>query len=83
MPVWSDLLRDLRTKRELRQHELAARAEVSLRTVTAYERGSAKPRRDTLLKLTAALNADRQTTNTLLAEAGFDPLPTGRLARFV
>ena len=82
MAAWYALLRQARKPSGLTQQELAAQAEVSFETVSKYERGKANPSRDTLLKLTSALHADRQTTNEILTAAGFDPLPTGRLATF-
>jgi transcriptional regulator with XRE-family HTH domain len=82
MSAWSDLLRTSRKERRLLQEEVRARAGISLRTLTAYERGKVRPSRDTLLKLAAALDLNRHATNTLLAGAGFDPVPTGLLSRF-
>jgi transcriptional regulator with XRE-family HTH domain len=82
MPAWHELLRQARRGQGLRQYTLAEEARVSLRTVTSYERGTAQPSRDTLLKLSTALRLGRETTNALLTEAGFDALPVGNLARF-
>ncbi len=82
MPTWSALLREARRTRGLGQEELARRAQVSPRLIQGYERGTMRPSRDALLKLARTLELDRQTTNTLLVEAGFDPVPSGRLARF-
>ena len=82
MAAWYELLRQTRKAGRLTQQALALQAEVGFETVSKYERGKGKPTRDTLLKLTSALHADRQTTNEILAAAGFDPLPTGRLASF-
>lgn len=82
MATWSELLRTARRQRGVRQRDLAMRASTSLRTVNGYERGAVQPSRDTLLKLTTALGMDRVTTNAVLTDAGFDPVPTGQLARF-
>jgi transcriptional regulator with XRE-family HTH domain len=82
MTAWHTALREARRQRGLRQRQLAEQADVGLRTVIAYEGGTATPSRDTLLKLAAALALERQTLNAVLSDAGFDPMPTGRLARF-
>lgn len=82
MASWNELLRAARKRSGLGQQALAGQAEVSLETLSHYERGKGKPTRDTLLKLTAGLGLDTQATNELLAETGFDPLPTGRPATF-
>ncbi|HVC29710.1 MAG TPA: helix-turn-helix transcriptional regulator, partial [Steroidobacteraceae bacterium] len=80
MATWNELLRQARKQRELTQAEAARRAEVSLRQVIAYEKGTVTPTRDMLLRLARGLRLDRQAANTLLESAGHQPLPVGRLA---
>lgn len=85
MATWNELLRQARKQRKLSQQALASQAQVSRDTLSNYENykyGTARPTRDTLLKLTSALRLDRAAANEILAGAGFDPLPTGRLASF-
>ncbi|MGI8549533.1 MAG: helix-turn-helix domain-containing protein [Dehalococcoidia bacterium] len=82
MTTWHQMLREARERRGLSQRDLATRAQVGLKTVNNHERGTRKFSRDMLLKLAAALELDRQETNVLLTDAGFDPVPTGLLARF-
>ena len=57
------ILRDLRTKLQLSQEELAQRLNVSFPTVNRWENGKAKPQ-----------GAARDAINKLLAEAGGEPL---------
>src|SRR5689334_5055130 len=82
MAVWHEQLREARRARGFRQQDVADRAGISRRRIVSYESGSITPVRDTLLRLASALGLDRTATNALLLDAGFDPLPTGRLRQF-
>ncbi len=55
MSVFTDKLKSARSAAGLNQTELADRAGVSRRSISAYENGEAVPRRDVLRKIAAAL----------------------------
>ena len=55
MDDFAEKIKSLREKLGLSQNELAARCGVTVRSVSAYETGRAKPRGVTLHKLAAAL----------------------------
>lgn len=82
MAAWNELLRRARGQRGLGQTELAALVGVSVETLSLYERGAATPDRSMLLRIARALALDRRAINEILAAAGYEPVPTGRLAQF-
>ena len=51
MKSFSDKIRDARASLGLSQADVAQAAEVSVRSVAAYENGEKKPRQGTMLKL--------------------------------
>ncbi len=55
MKSFSDKIRDARASLGLSQTEVAQAAEVSVRSIAAYENGEKKPRQGTMLKLAKAL----------------------------
>lgn len=81
MTAWNDLLRQARERRpRFSQVRLAGEAGVSVGTVSNYERGVAPPQRETLVRLTRALELGQEEINLILSGAGLDPEPAGRLA---
>jgi transcriptional regulator with XRE-family HTH domain len=67
------LLAQWRRERRWSQLDLAQRAEVSPRHLCFVETGRAKPSRDMVLRLAAALDVPLRERNTLLLAAGFAP----------
>ena len=81
--AWTQRLRELREKEQLRREDLAERARVSRGTVKAYELGLRSPSRRMLVALLDALQADLHTRNEVLTGAGFVPdakTPAARLS---
>lgn len=77
------LLRERRTRRNLTQERLAARAGVSARHLSFLETGRSNPSRDSVLALSEAMGVPLRDRNRLLRAAGFsavyperDPLST-------
>lgn len=68
------LLRGWRMRRKLSQLQLAMEADVSSRHVSFIETGRAKPSREMVLTLAAALDVPLRERNTFLASAGFAPV---------
>jgi len=66
-------LRDWRTSRHLSQLDLAADAGVSQRHISFLETGRAKPSREMVIHLAAALDVPLRQRNDLLDSAGFSP----------
>jgi transcriptional regulator with XRE-family HTH domain len=67
------LLRDWRRRRRLSQLDLALDAEISTRHLSFLETGRARPSREMLLRLSAALDVPLRERNALLLVAGFAP----------
>ncbi|MFO0585792.1 MAG: helix-turn-helix transcriptional regulator [Anaeromyxobacter sp.] len=65
------MLRRWRTTRRLSQESLALDADVSTRHLSYLETGKARPSRDMVLQLSAALGLDLRERNVLLGSAGF------------
>lgn len=72
MPAWNELLRKEREASGLSRRALAELSGVSEDTIASYEYGRRAPRRDTILKLTRAMNLDGAATNAILEDAGLD-----------
>ncbi len=68
------LLRHYRQARGLSQLSLSGMADVSTRHISYVENGKAKPSREMLLTLSAALELPLRERNTLLVSAGFAPV---------
>lgn len=69
-PTFGQRLRDLRATRNMRQRELARRAEISATYVAQIEKGRAPaPPRATAERILRALNAEAAERQTLLALA--------------
>lgn len=73
---WHTLLARGREGSGLTQRTLAEAVGVSVHAVSSYERGIRTPDRETLLRLTRALELDGVTTNAILASLGLDPEPS-------
>ncbi len=73
-PGAARLLRHYRQARGLSQMSLSQVAEVSTRHISCLENGKARPSRDMLLNLSAALELPLRERNTLLVAAGFAPV---------
>lgn len=69
--VYSALLRHWRGRRGLSQLDLALAADVSARHISFLETGRAKPSRDMILRLAAALEVPLRDQNLMLDAAGF------------
>lgn len=78
---WNELLRQARGRAGLSQAGLARLAGVSEPTISNYERGSTRPTRETVLRLTGAMQLDREATNRILSGADLDRLPSGKLSQ--
>ena len=68
------LLREWRGRRHTSQLDLAMRAEISQRHVSFVESGRARPSREMVLKLAAALEVPLRARNEMLVAAGYAPL---------
>jgi transcriptional regulator with XRE-family HTH domain len=68
------LLRDWRNRRGISQLETALRSGVSQRHVSFLETGRAKPSREMVVQLAAALDIPLRQQNALLLAAGFAPI---------
>jgi len=68
---FSDVLKRWRKRRRVSQLELSSLASISSRHISFLERGRAKPSRDMVLKLGAALNIPPVEVNAGLTVAGF------------
>jgi transcriptional regulator with XRE-family HTH domain len=69
--LFSVLLRHFRARRGLSQLDLALAADVSSRHVSFLETGRAKPSREMVLRLGAALGVPLRDQNVMLGAAGF------------
>ncbi|WP_344522943.1 helix-turn-helix transcriptional regulator [Streptomyces albiaxialis] len=67
------LLRGWRQRRRLSQLELALQADTSARHLSCVETGRARPSRDMVLRLAAALDVPLRERNTLLLAADYAP----------
>ena len=67
------LLREWRAARRLSQSSLAADAELSNRHLSCIENGKARPSRDVVERLAAALDVPLRERNVLLLAAGYAP----------
>jgi transcriptional regulator with XRE-family HTH domain len=67
------MLRRWRTNRRVSQMWLALEADLSARHLSCVETGRAQPSRETVLRLTEALQIPLRERNTLLIAAGFAP----------
>src|SRR6187551_2730618 len=63
------LIRDLRLKKGITQEELAARTDISVRTIQRIESGDVDPRAYTLQSIAAALEVDFEILATSESEA--------------
>jgi transcriptional regulator with XRE-family HTH domain len=73
-PALGALLREWRLARRLTQHELAERAEVSVRHLSFLETSRAGASREMILVLANALDLPLRERNLLLGAAGFAPV---------
>lgn len=71
MGTWFERLSEMRTRLGVPQSELAARAQVSLPSVKAYEAGRRHPSRPYLVAMLDALKVDRSERNRILELAGY------------
>lgn len=71
--TFGEKLRDWRTSRRISQLGLAAEAGVSQRHISFLETGRAKPSREMVIHLAAALDVPLRQRNELLGSAGFAP----------
>lgn len=71
--TFGEKLRNWRTSRHLSQLGLAAEAGVSQRHISFLETGRAKPSREMVIHLAAALDVPLRQRNELLGSAGFTP----------
>ncbi len=76
--TFGEKLRDWRTTRHLSQLALATEAGVSQRHISFLETGRAKPSREMVIHLAAALDIPLRQRNDLLGSAGFAPAYTER-----
>jgi transcriptional regulator with XRE-family HTH domain len=67
------LLREWRRRRRLSQLDLALAADSSARHLSCVETGRARPSREMVLRLSAALDVPLRERNTLLLAAGYAP----------
>ncbi|GAA0986392.1 helix-turn-helix transcriptional regulator [Nocardiopsis tropica] len=67
------LLRDWRRRRKLSQLDLSLLADTSARHLSYMETGRARPSREMLLRLSAALDIPLRERNTLLLAGGYAP----------
>jgi transcriptional regulator with XRE-family HTH domain len=72
-PPFANALRDWRTRRRMSQLDLALEAGISARHLAFLETGRAKPSRDMVGQLMAALEVPLRDRNDLLLTAGFAP----------
>jgi transcriptional regulator with XRE-family HTH domain len=72
--VFGSLLQDWRRLRKISQMELAGEAGVSSRHVGFIEIGRARPSREMVLMLAAALDVPLRERNAMLTAAGFAPI---------
>jgi transcriptional regulator with XRE-family HTH domain len=72
-PTVGSLLRDWRRRRRLSQLDLAGDVETSTRHLSFIETGRARPSREMLLRLAAALSMPLRARNALLLAGGFAP----------
>jgi transcriptional regulator with XRE-family HTH domain len=73
-PPFAQTLKAWRDSRKLSQLDLAMTAGISQRHLSFLEIGRARPSREMVLQLAAALDAPLREHNVLLAAAGFAPL---------
>ena len=72
-PPFGSALKDWRARRRLSQLDLALAAGVSARHVAFLETGRARPSREMVVALSAAMDVPLRNRNTLLTSAGFAP----------
>ena len=72
--AFGEELRRWRTERRFSQLELSTAAEVSTRHLSFLETGRAKPSREMVLHLAAALDVSLRGRNVLLEAAGYSPV---------
>jgi transcriptional regulator with XRE-family HTH domain len=70
---FGEQLRDWRQRRRMSQLDLAAEADLSTRHLSFVETGRAKPSRETVQRLSEALELPLRSRNSLLIAAGFAP----------
>ena len=70
---WRHLLRDARKQLRLTQVELAARSEISVDALRAYESGRRHPSPKHLGRILTSLQVDRAWRNRVLVAAGYAP----------
>lgn len=75
-PAFAERLAWWRKRRGLSQLQLALAVPCSQRHISFLELGRAKPSRDMVLRLSAALNVPLRNSNELLLAAGFAPVWT-------
>jgi transcriptional regulator with XRE-family HTH domain len=83
MAEWFQMLYEARVRLHLSQAELAARSNVSLPSVKAYEQGRRHPSRPYLTAMLEALHLERSQRNAIMAAAGYatDGLTVGPWTR--
>lgn len=72
-PPFANALRDWRARRRMSQLDLALEAGISARHLAFLETGKARPSRDMVASLMAALDVPLRDRNDLLLTAGFAP----------
>lgn len=70
---FGEQLREWRQRRRMSQLDLAAEAQMSTRHLSFVETGRSKPSRDTVWRLSEALELPLRSRNALLMAAGFAP----------
>jgi transcriptional regulator with XRE-family HTH domain len=70
---FGEQLREWRQRRRMSQLDLAAEAQLSTRHLSFVETGRSKPSRDTVWRLSEALELPLRSRNALLMAAGFAP----------
>jgi transcriptional regulator with XRE-family HTH domain len=73
LTVFGRALRQIRVDRGLLQQELADKAGITRPTLSAYERGRAEPKLQTLLRLLRAINADLGQLGTYMDTLAPEP----------
>ena len=71
MALWFEQLAAARTRLHVSQTELAARANISVASVKAYEQGKRHPSRQYLAAMLDALKVDRGERNAIFMAAGY------------
>lgn len=74
LPPWNELLQIAREKCGFTQAALAHAVGISPETVYSYEGGRRTPPRETIIRMTRAMELDGSTTNLIVTGAGREPV---------